>query len=122
MVQSNVFVEWVYVYGNCYGIFKKVIEECIVQGLDVILEIDFQGVLQIREVFVNVVLVFIFLFSWEELCFCLEWCGEDILEVIEVCFKNVVEEMVQVSKFDFVIINELFECVFFDLKVVVYVQ
>ena len=122
MVQSNAFVEWAHVHGNRYGTSKKAIEERIAQGSDVILEIDFQGALQIREAFANAVLVFILPPSWEELRSRLERRGEDTPEVIEVRLKNAAEEMAQVSKFDFVIINELFERALFGLKAVVHAQ
>ena len=122
MVQSNSFVEWAHVHGNRYGTSKKAIEERIAQGSDVILEIDFQGALQIKEAFANAVLVFILPPSWEELRSRLERRGEDTPEVIEVRLKNAAEEMAQVSKFDFVIINELFERALFDLKAVVHAQ
>ena len=122
MVQSNAFVEWAHVHGNRYGTSKKAIEERIAQGSDVILEIDFQGALQIREAFANAVLVFILPPSWEELRSRLERRGEDTPEVIEVRLKNAAEEMAQVSKFDLVIINELFERALFDLKAVVHAQ
>ena len=122
MVQSNAFVEWAHVHGNRYGTSKKAIEERIAQGSDVILEIDFQGALQIREAFANAVLVFILPPNWEELRSRLERRGEDTPEVIEVRLKNAAEEMAQVSKFDFVIINELFERALFDLKAVVHAQ
>ena len=122
MVQSNAFVEWAHVHGNRYGTSKKAIEERIAQGSEVILEIDFQGALQIKEAFANAVLVFILPPSWEELRSRLERRGEDTPEVIAVRLKNAAEEMAQVSKFDFVIINELFERALFDLKAVVHAQ
>ena len=122
MVQSNAFVEWAHVHGNRYGTSKKAIEERIAQGSDVILEIDFQGALQIREAIANAVLVFILPPSWEELRSRLERRGEDSAEVIEVRLRNAAIEMAQVSKFDFVIINELFESALFDLKAVVHAQ
>ena len=122
MVQSNAFVEWAHVHGNRYGTSKKAIEERIAQGSDVILEIDFQGALQIKQAFANAVLVFILPPSWEELRSRLERRGEDTPEVIAVRLKNAAEEMAQVSKFDFVIINELFERALFDLKAVVHTQ
>lgn len=59
MVQANAFVEWAHVHGNRYGTSKKAIEERIAQGADVILEIDFQGALQVKQAFSNAVLVFI---------------------------------------------------------------
>ena len=122
MVQSNAFVEWAHVHGNRYGTSKKAIEERIAQGSDVILEIDFQGALQMKQAFANAVLVFILPPSWEELRSRLERRGEDTPEVIAVRLKNAAEEMAQVSKFDFVIINELFERALFDLKAVVHAQ
>ena len=122
MVQGNAFVEWAMVHGNRYGTSKKAIEERIAQGSDVILEIDCQGALQIKKAFANAILVFILPPSWEELRSRLERRGEDSADVIEVRLKNAAIEMAQVSKFDFVIINELFERALFDLKAVVHAQ
>jgi len=122
MVEGNAFVEWAHVHGNRYGTSKKAIEERIAQGSDVILEIDFQGALQIKQAFANAILVFILPPSWDELRSRLERRGEDSPDVIEVRLKNAAAEMAQVSKFDFVIINELFERALFDLKAVVHAQ
>ena len=122
MVASNAFVEWANVHGRRYGTSKKAIEERIAQGNDVVLEIDFQGALQIKQVFANAVLIFILPPSWEELRSRLERRGEDSPEVIEVRLKNAAQEMAQVYKFDFVIINELFERALFDMKTIVHAQ
>lgn len=122
MVEADAFVEWAHVHGNRYGTSKKAIEERVAQGSDVILEIDFQGALQIKQAFANAILVFILPPSWEELRSRLERRGEDSPEVIEMRLKNAASEMAQVSKFDFVIINELFERALFDLKAVVHAQ
>ena len=110
------------VHGRRYGTSKKAIEERIAQGNDVVLEIDFQGALQIKQVFANAVLIFILPPSWEELRSRLERRGEDSPEVIEVRLKNAAQEMAQVHKFDFVIINELFERALFDMKTIVHAQ
>ena len=122
MVASHVFVEWAHVHGQRYGTSKKTIEERIAQGSDVILEIDFQGALQIRQTFANAVLIFILPPSWEELRSRLERRGEDSPEVIEVRLKNAAAEMAQAHQFDFVIINELFERALFDLKAIAHAQ
>ena len=122
MVASNAFVEWANVHGRRYGTSKKAIEERIAQGADVILEIDYQGALQVKETFANAVLIFILPPSWEELRSRLERRGEDSAEVIELRLKNAAEEMAQVHKFDFVIINELFERALFDMKAIVHAQ
>ena len=122
MVEANGFVEWANVHGRRYGTSRKAIEERVAQGADVVLEIDYQGALQIKESFPHAVLIFILPPSWDELRSRLENRGEDASEVIEKRLTNASQEMAQVSKFDFVIINELFERALFDLKAVVHAQ
>ena len=122
MVLANGFVEWAHVHGHRYGTSKKMIEDRIAQGADVVLEIDFQGALQIKRIFANAVLVFILPPSWEELRSRLERRGEDTPEVIELRLANAAEELAQAPNFDFVIINELFERALFDLKAIVHAQ
>jgi len=122
MVLASAFVEWAHVHGHRYGTSKKMIEDRIAQGADVILEIDYQGALQIKRIFANAVLVFILPPSWEELRSRLERRGEDSPEVIDLRLKNAAEEMAKAPEFDFVIINELFERALFDLKAIVHAQ
>lgn len=122
MVAADGFVEWANVHGHRYGTSKKAIEDRVAQGADVLLEIDFQGALQIRQTFANAVLIFILPPSWEELRSRLERRGEDSAEVIELRLANAAEEMANAGKFDFVIINELFERALFDLKTIVHAQ
>ena len=122
MVANNGFVEWANVHSRRYGTAKKSLEERIQGGTDVLLEIDYQGALQVKNAFPNAVLIFILPPSWDELRARLENRGEDAPEVIEMRLKNAEEEMAQVAKFDFVIINELFESALFDLKAIIHAQ
>ena len=122
MVANNAFLEWAYVHGNRYGTSKSTIEERISQGLDVVLEIDFQGAVQIKRLFANAVLIFILPPSWEELRARLQRRGEDTAEVIEIRLANAATEMAQAHEFDFVIINQLFDKALFDLKAIVHAQ
>jgi guanylate kinase len=122
MVQSGAFLEWANVHGRRYGTSRKAIEDRIHQGADVVLEIDYQGALQIKQIFENAVLIFILPPSWDELRSRLERRGEDTPDVIAVRLKNAAEEMAQAKEFDYVIINELFERALFDLKAVVHAQ
>ena len=122
MVQSNAFVEWAHVHKQRYGTSKKAIEERMAQGADVILEIDFQGALQIRKIFANAVSIFILPPSWEELRARLDRRGEDSPDVIELRLQNAAVEVAQVQQFDFVIINELFDRALFDLKAIIHSQ
>lgn len=122
MVQADGFVEWAHVHGHRYGTSRQAIEERISQGADVVLEIDFQGAIQIKKVFANAVCIFILPPSWEELRARLERRAEDSHETIERRLANAAVEVAQVSRFDFVIINELFERALFDLKAIVHSQ
>jgi len=122
MVKANAFVEWANVHNHRYGTSRKAIEERIAQGGDVVLEIDFQGAIQIKQLFANAICIFILPPSWDELRSRLERRGEDSAEVIETRLKNAAIEVAQVSKFDFVIINELFDRALFDLKAIVHAQ
>lgn len=122
MIDHGAFVEWAHVHGRRYGTSRKAIEERIAAGADVVLEIDWQGALQIRSTFANAVLIFILPPSWEELRSRLERRGEDAPEVIELRLRNAAAEMAHAHEFDFVIINELFERALFDLKAIVHAQ
>ena len=122
MVQADAFVEWAHVHSQRYGTSKGAIEDRMAQGGDVILEIDFQGAVQIKKTFANAISIFILPPSWEELRSRLERRGEDAPEVIELRLKNAAIEVAQAHKFDFVIINELFDRALFDLKAIVHSQ
>ena len=122
MVRADAFVEWAHVHSHRYGTSKKAIEERMSQGADVILEIDYQGALQIKKIFSNAVTIFILPPSWEELRSRLERRGEDSATVIDIRLENAAEEVAQVGQFDFVIINESFDRALFDLKSIVHSQ
>ena len=122
MVLADAFVEWAHVHGQRYGTSKKMIEDRMAQGADVVLEIDYQGALQIKRMYANAVLIFILPPSWEELRSRLERRGEDAPAIIEMRLKNAAEELAQAKEFDFVIINEIFERALFDLKAIVHAQ
>ena len=122
MVLRNSFLEWAHVHGHRYGTSRHAIEERIAHGADVILEIDFQGAINVKRIFTNAVLIFILPPSWEELRSRLQRRGEDSPDVIELRLENAAAEMAQAREFDFVIINELFERAVFDLKTIVHAQ
>jgi guanylate kinase len=122
MVAGDAFVVWAHVHGHRYGTSKKMLEERMTQGSDVILEIDYQGAIQIQKVFGNAILIFILPPSWEELRSRLERRGEDSSKTIELRLQNAAIELAQVKEFDFVIINEVFDRALFDLKAIVHAQ
>ena len=122
MVQADAFVEWAHVHGERYGTSRQAIEERIAQGGDVVLEIDYQGAIEIKRIFSNAVGIFILPPSWEELRARLLRRAEDAPDVIERRLENAALEVAQASRFDFVIINEMFDRALFDLKAIVHAQ
>ena len=122
MIDAGDFVEWAEVHGNLYGTSRAAIEQRLANGHDMVLEIDWQGALQIKKLFPSAVLVFILPPSWDELAQRLTRRGEDRPEVIEQRLVNARHEVAQARHFDFVIINALFETAVFDLKTVVHSQ
>ncbi len=122
MVQRGEFFEWAQVHGNLYGTSRRAIEERLLHGEDVVLEIDWQGALQIKQLFPHAVLIFVLPPSWDELEQRLRRRGEDKPEVIAVRMANARDEVAQARHFDYVIVNALFETALFDLKTVVHSQ
>jgi guanylate kinase len=122
MVARGEFFEWAEVHGKLYGTSRLELEQRLARGEDVILEIDWQGALQIKRLFLDAVLIFILPPSWKELQQRLQRRGEDPPEVIALRMTNARHEVAQARHFDFVIINALFETALFDLKTVVHSQ
>ncbi|CAD5369274.1 guanylate kinase [Rubrivivax sp. A210] len=122
MAARGDFFEWAEVHGNLYGTSRKAIEQRLAGGDDVVLEIDWQGALQIKQLFAHAVLIFILPPSFGELSQRLNRRGEDRPEVITQRLDNARGEVAQARHFDFVIINSLFETALFDLKTVVHSQ
>ena len=122
MVERGEFFEWAQVHGRLYGTSRRAIEERLRGGEDVVLEIDWQGALQIKQLFPHTVLIFILPPSWAELQQRLQRRGEDRPEVIAERMANACLEVAQARQFDYVIINSLFETALFDLKTIVHSQ
>ena len=122
MIERGEFFEHAHVHGNHYGTSRKAIEDRIQSGEDIVLEIDWQGALQIKRIFPNAILIFIMPPSYEELLQRLNRRGEDAPEVIETRMANARLEVAQAQHFDFVVINALFESALFDLKSIVHAQ
>jgi guanylate kinase len=122
MIEGGQFIEWAEVHGHLYGTSRSAIDAQITGGRDVLLEIDWQGALQIKQLYPGAVLIFILPPSWDELRSRLERRGEDDPTVIEQRMANARVEVSKASRFDFVIINALFETALFDLKAIVHSQ
>ncbi len=109
MVENDEFVEWAFVHGNRYGTAEDSLRRCEEEGIDVILDIDVQGAAQIREKLKRGVYIFVLPPSPEDLEKRLRGRGTDGDEVIKERLSNAREEVSQISNYDYIIINDLFD-------------
>ena len=100
------FLEWAEVHGNYYGTSQRWIEEQLQAGRDVLVEIDWQGAQQVRDVFPEAIGVFILPPSMDILKERLAGRGTDSAEVIARRIAAAQAEMRHVDEFDYVIIND----------------
>ena len=106
MIDRHEFLEWAEVHGNFYGTSKKWIADQLAGGNDVLLEIDWQGAQQVRQLFPEAIGIFILPPSMEELTRRLTGRGTDSAEVISRRLAAAQAEMRHVGEFDYVIIND----------------
>jgi len=121
-IEHDDFLEWAEVHGNLYGTSQAAIQTRVEAGEDVVLEIDYQGAMQVKRLFPSAVLIFILPPSWEELRQRLLRRGDTEPAVIEERMANARAEVAQAKFFDFVVVNALFETALFDLKAIVHAQ
>ena len=119
MVEGGEFIEWAEVHGNLYGTSKRRLMERIEQGMDVILDIDTQGARQIRQQALEATFIFIMPPSMEVLKQRLLNRGSDSEDVIKKRLKNALDEIADYKHYDYVIINDILEDAFDELKAVI---
>ena len=120
MLAAGEFLEHANVYGNSYGTSRRWIEDQLAGDHDVLLEIDWQGARQVRNLFPHTVGIFILPPSLGELRRRLEARGKDAPEVIERRMASAREEISHVLEFEYIIVNERFESAVGDLISVVH--
>jgi guanylate kinase len=107
------------VHGNLYGTSRAWIERETRAGSDILLEIDWQGALQVRRLMPDAVGIFILPPSIEALAQRLQQRGTDTPEVISRRLQAARDEIGHVDDFDYVIINKDFEVAVQDLQAIV---
>ena len=106
MVEQDGFLEWANVHTARYGTPRSTVEEHMAMGQQVILEIDVQGALQVKEKMPSCHLVFIEPPSMEELRRRLEERGSESLDVIDARMKVAEVELSQKMKYDMALVND----------------
>ncbi len=115
LAANDEFLEFAEVYGNLYGTSKKWIETVRATGVDVLLEIDWQGALAVKKIFADMVYIYIVPPSIETLQQRLVERGKDSPEVIERRLSAAREDLKHVHNADYVIINQDFSVALADL-------
>lgn len=108
MIKSKEFLEHASVFGNCYGTSKQAVNSLLERGQDVVLEIDWQGARQVREIYANAVSIFVLPPSVEELETRLRSRAQDDEETIARRMQEAKDELSHYGEYQHLIINEDF--------------
>ncbi len=119
MVEENAFLEHAKVHDNFYGTLKKPVEDMMAQGLNVLLDIDTQGAINVMDNASDYVSVFILPPSFEELAKRLYGRNTDASEVIERRLHNAREEVKMLDRYQYVVVNDDLEHAFEQLVQIV---
>jgi guanylate kinase len=106
---ADEFLEWAVVHGNMYGTFSSELDRCLASGSDVVLELDVQGMRNLRRLGRGAVSIFLMPPSLEALEQRLRGRAEDSGDEIAVRLENAVDEMEARDEFDHVVINDEIE-------------
>jgi len=117
--EAGEFLEYAFVHGNWYATSATWLKQQIAEGHDVLLEIDWQGAAQVRNLIPSAVLIFILPPTLASLKERLERRGQDSKEVIARRMEAAREEMRHCGEFDYVIMNQDFARAVDDLSVIV---
>ena len=109
MVEAAEFFEHATVFGNMYGTSQQHVEQQLHSGVDVILEIDWQGARQIRQLIPDCSTIYIAPPSASALRERLTSRGQDDDEIINRRMREAVSEMSHYVEFDYLVINDEFE-------------
>lgn len=109
MIDNDELLEWALVYGNLYGTPKEYVTTMLSQGNDVLLEIDIQGALQVKEKMPEGVFIFIAPPTIEELSRRLCGRGNDSEQSIQIRLAACQEEMAHMKYYDYIVVNDRIE-------------
>lgn len=115
MVESDKFLEYAKVFDNYYGTSKQLVEEQLLAGRDIILEIEWQGARQVRQLVPNVVSIFVFPPSYETLISRLSDRGEGE-EAIERRMRDAKNELSHYGEYDYLVVNDNIETALEQLR------
>lgn len=120
VIADDGFFEWAQVFDNYYGTSKQSIETQLANGIDVFLDIDWQGARQVREIVSDVRTIFILPPSKQELEARLNGRGQDSAEVIASRMAKAQSETSHYNEYDYLIVNDDFDTALYQLETIVF--
>jgi guanylate kinase len=119
MIAHQDFLEHAVIFDNLYGTSKSWVAETLAKGIDVILEIDWQGQQQIKALFPQSISLFILPPSFSALKERLIKRNQDLPEIIEKRLADARDTISHLPEFDYLIINDDFATALADLKTII---
>ena len=113
------FLEYAKVFGHYYGTSSAWVQETLMRGIDVILEIDWQGARQVRSQFIDAISIFIVPPSEAALVQRLKNRHQDNTSVIELRMSAAKNEISHYTEYDYLLCNDQFEIALSELKIIV---
>ncbi len=107
MLARDEFLEWALVYGNYYGTPRRPVMDALAAGKDVLLEIDVQGALKVKEKAPEGVYIFIVPPSLDILRKRITGRGTDTATVIEKRMGEALSELAHMPEYDYVVVNDV---------------
>lgn len=121
-IKRNEFLEYAIYNDNYYGTPRDKINEKLNEGIDVILEIEIQGALKVKELVPDAIFIFILPPSMKELKRRLISRGTDSMEKILSRFKTAYKEINEVTKYNYVVISDEVENAVLKVKSILYAE
>lgn len=109
LIQEDAFLEYAQVYDHYYGTPKKYALDLIEKGQSVLLEIDIQGAMQVKERYPKGVFIYIVPPSLEILSGRLHQRGTDSEDVIQRRLAQITNELAMAHKYDYIVVNDILE-------------
>jgi guanylate kinase len=119
MIDHQDFLEHAAIFGNHYGTSKKWVKQTLAKGIDIILEIDWQGQQQIKRLFPSTISIFILPPSFQALHKRLIHRNQDHADVIKKRLADARETVSHLPEFDYIVVNDDFAQTTHDLKTII---
>ena len=119
LIKADAFIEYTETYGNYYGTLKSEVEKAIVNGKNIILEIDPVGARNVRAHYPDAVLMFLVAPDLEVLSSRLSGRGSESAETFKIRHDAALSEMENATLYDYVVVNDFVERAAADILAII---